>query len=382
MRNVKSTYEKGLNKKKMKQVRINLGKVGLVFKNGDYKKVITEGVYWIGFFKNVIVYDLAQEFEASIALEILLKDEKLVKMIIVVEVKDNELVLVFENGNFKAVKTAGRYVYWKDLIERDFVKVDLTKAEITEKIDNSLFSKYELTKFIRVFEVAAYEKAVVLINDNYTKTVGGGIYRFWKNEDTIKISKVDMRQLQMEISGQELLTKDKATIRVNFDMQYKVIDVEKALLENKDFEKQLYVIMQLALRAFIGNFTLDEMLERKDMIAEAVFNEVKTTVEKLGVKVLNCGIRDVILTGEMKEIMNQVLVAQKRAQANIITRREETASTRNLLNTAKLMEDNEMLFKLKEMEYVEKIADKVGEISVSGNGNMVKQLKEIFSVNK
>jgi len=73
------------------------------------------------------------------------------------------------------------------------------------------------------------------------------------------------------------------------------------------------------------------------------------------------------------------LIAQKKAQANVITRREETASTRSLLNTAKLMEDNTMLFKLKEMEYVEKIADKIGEISVSGSGNIVEQLKTIFT---
>ncbi len=97
---------------------------------------------------------------------------------------------------------------------------------------------------------------------------------------------------------------------------------------------------------------------------------------------MNAGVRDVILTGEMKQIMNQVLVAQKKAQANIIKRREETASTRSLLNTAKLMEENDMLFKLKEMEYVEKIAEKVGEITVNRNGNMVKQLREIFAVNK
>ncbi len=57
-------------------------------------------------------------------------------------------------------------------------------------------------------------------------------------------------------------------------------------------------------------------------------------------------------------------------------------STRSLLNTAKLMEDNTMLFKLKEMEYVEKIADKIGEITVAGNGNVIEQLKDIFSVNK
>ena len=76
--------------------------------------------------------------------------------------------------------------------------------------------------------------------------------------------------------------------------------------------------------------------------------------------------------------MNQVLIAQKRAQANTITRREETASTRSLLNTAKLMEDNEMLLKLKEMEYVERIADKINTISVSGGAQVVDQLKQIF----
>lgn len=80
----------------------------------------------------------------------------------------------------------------------------------------------------------------------------------------------------------------------------------------------------------------------------------------MAVTALNCGIRDVILTGEMKDIMNQGLVAQKKVQANVIARREETASTRSLLNTAKLIEENDMLYKLKEMEYVEKITDKIG----------------------
>ena len=77
--------------------------------------------------------------------------------------------------------------------------------------------------------------------------------------------------------------------------------------------------------------------------------------------------------------MNQVLVAEKRAQANTIMRREETASTRSLLNTAKLMEENAMLWKLKEMEYVEKIAEKISTISVNGNGKLVEQLKELFT---
>jgi hypothetical protein len=366
----------------MKRVRINAGKVGLVFKGGDYQKVIAQGKHWLFLNQNVVMYDLTQEFRTSVALEILLKDEVLANMLELIEVEDNELVLVYENNNFKTTLQAGRYVYWKGLVDRKFKRVDVSKIDITENIEKSLFRNYELSKYIRVFEVAAYEKAVLLVNDVYTKTLTGGTYRFWRNDTTIKIAKADTRQLQMEIAGQELLTKDKANIRINFFTQYKVTNIEKALLENKDFEKQLYILMQLALRTYVGTYTLDELLEKKENIATAVFDQVSKEAGQLGVKVINCGIRDVILTGDMKEIMNQVLVAQKRAQANIITRREETASTRSLLNTAKLMEDNEMLFKLKEMEYVEKIADKIGEITVSGNGNIVKQLKDIFTVNK
>ena len=105
---------------------------------------------------------------------------------------------------------------------------------------------------------------------------------------------------------------------------------------------------------------------------------LKDKAFNLGVEVKDCGVRDIILPGEMKEIMNQVLVAQKKAEANVIMRREETASTRSLLNTAKLMEENSMLFKLKEMEYVEKIADKINSISLSGGNQIVDQLKDIF----
>jgi hypothetical protein len=167
-------------------------------------------------------------------------------------------------------------------------------------------------------------------------------------------------------------------LRVNAYAQYRVADVEKALLQNKDYERQLYVSFQLALREYIGTMTLDELLEKKETIAPFILKAVTGNAKALGVDVIGFGIRDIILPGDVKEIMNQVLVAEKKAQANIIMRREETASTRSLLNTAKLMEDNAMLFKLKEMEYVEKIADKINSISVSGNGVLIDQLKQIF----
>ena len=145
-----------------------------------------------------------------------------------------------------------------------------------------------MSKYIRTFEVAAYEKAVLLIDDVYEKTLSAGTYRFWRNDTTIKIAKADLRQLQLEIAGQELLTKDKAAIRINFYTQYKVSNIERALLENKDYEKQLYIAMQLALRAYIGSFTLDELLERKENIAEAVFEDVKSEALKIRSYCIEC----------------------------------------------------------------------------------------------
>ncbi|MBL6448480.1 slipin family protein [Fulvivirga sp. 29W222] len=363
----------------MKRIRINVGKIGLIFKNGDYRRVVTEGNYWITPFETVVQYDLSKPFYPSIELNLLLRDSELARHLQIVDVGDNEIVLQYEDANFKAVLTPGKYAFWKGVVEYSFVKADLSKIEITEAIDLLAIKRRELVPFVRVCKVESFENGVLFVDNKAEKVLGPGEYYFWKNAKEVSVSKVDLRQLQLEVSGQEILTRDKAALRVNFYAQYKVTDVTKAVVENKDFQKQLYVFMQFALREYIGTLTLDELLESKETISEHVMNSLKDKAEGLGVVIKGCGVRDIILPGDMKEIMNQVLIAQKKAQANVITRREETASTRSLLNTAKLMEENEMLFKLKEMEYVEKIAEKIGEITVSGNDQVINQLKRIFT---
>lgn len=366
----------------MKRIRINIGKVGLVFRKGDYQRVITAGTWWITPFEDVVQYDMTKPFHSALSLNIFLRDEVLAGMLTVVEVQDNEIALQFEDNKFKTVLTAGKYAFWNGIIEYSFVKADLSKVEITEKIEKAVLERREVLPYIRVYVVESFERGVLYIDGKFEKILANGTYFFWKNSTPVKVDKVDLRQLQLELAGQEILTKDKAALRVNFVAQYKVVDIEKAMIVNKDFEKQLYTLIQLALREFIGTFTLDELLERKESVSEHVMKSLANKADALGVKVMDCGVRDIILPGEVKDIMNQVLVAQKQAQANVIMRREETASTRSLLNTAQLMESNEMLFKLKEMEYVEKIAEKIGQITVSGNGQVLDQLKSIFTPSK
>ena len=364
---------------KMKRIRINQGKVGLVFRNGDYKTVIKAGIHWVSLFDTVVEYDMARPFYAPRELNLLLQDHRLAEMLDVIEVSDQEIAMRFEGKNFKEVLTPGRYTFWKGLIDNRFVKADLTKIEITEEIDLMVKRRRELVPYIRVCKIENYEKAILMVNGEFYAQLDPGDYYFWKNEIPLALLRADMRQLQMEVSGQEILTRDKAALRINFYGQYRVTDIVQALVENKDYQKQLYVLMQLALREYIGQYTLDELLEEKTSIADYVKEVLRSKAKDLGIEIRDCGVKDIILPGEVKNIMNQVLVAQKQAQANVITRREETASTRSLLNTAKLMEDNEMLFRLKEMEYVEKIADKINSITLSGGSQVLDQLKETFS---
>jgi SPFH domain / Band 7 family len=367
----------------MKKVKINAYQAALVFKNGGYKKMLQPGNYWLWFNETAIVYDITKPFTASIELNILLQDAELANALQIIEVSDNEIVLQYRDGLLKQVLTAGRYAFWKNVINNyEFIKADVSKIDITENISRAVLQNKLVAPYVRTYTVENFEKAVLFIDGKYVQTLPAGVYYWWKNNVTILVGKADTRMQQIEINGQEILTKDKAALRINGYAQYKVADIEKALLQNKDYERQLYVAFQLALREYIGGLAFDELLEKKETIVPFILEAVKIAAENLGVEVNGFGIRDIILPGDVKDIMNKVLVAEKNAQANSIMRREETASTRSLLNTAKLMEDNTMLWKLKEMEYVEKIADKISNISVSGNGALIEQLKQIFVAQK
>ena len=271
----------------MKRVRTSVGKAGLIISNGNYKKAVKAGVYWLWPWKEMREYDMAKPFVPPVDLNILLADVKLAEMLIVVDVKDNEIALQYEHDNFKAVLTPGRYAFWKGVVNYKFMMADLSKIEITEDIGLNTLVKPALLQYVRVYTVESYEKGLLMIDGKFAKVLGNGVYFFWKNPIAVSVLKADMRQLQLEISGQEMLTKDKAALRVNFYTQYKITDIEKALLGSKDYEKQLYILMQLALREFIGMLSLDELLEKKEAIAEYVMGALKERAAGLGVEVRN-----------------------------------------------------------------------------------------------
>ena len=203
------------------------------------------------------------------------------------------------------------------------------------------------------------ETGLLYIDGRYTQQLESGTYDYWVYAHEVSCKVFNLKIQQLEISGQEILTADKVGIRMNLLCGYRITDPLSLVQKTEGSAKLLYAKIQLLTREYVGRHRLDELLAQQEAYC---------------VEILDVGIKDIILPGEIRDIMNTVLVAEKKAQANVIMRREEVASTRSLLNTAKLMEENQILYRLKELEYLERICDKVGSISVSGAGNLLEQL--------
>ena len=363
----------------MRRITVKAYEKALVFKDGKLIQVFSPGKHWIySWGYTVQKYDVTELFYHEVELDLLLQNPDFEAEVDVYAVKDNEIMIQYKDGNYHRVLTPGRYCYWKDGINYTYDKVDLNDMEVSPDISRKVLQLPSVRSYITVHVVESYEKGLLYVDGTLEREMGPGVYYFWKGDRLAVIKRVDLRTQQVEISGQELLTKDKAAIRLNVLATYRVKDLILAIDKTKDFAKQIYTLVQMGLREYVGQYSLDELLAKKSAAGPYILEFVSAKAKDMGVDVESCGIRDIILPGDVKEIMSQVLIAEKKAQANVIMRREETASTRSLLNTAKLMEDNEMLFRLKEMEYIEKISEKIGEITVNGGGQVMDQIRSLL----
>lgn len=357
-------------------------KGGLGFKRGEYLRMLKPGKHSISPWHQVELHDIFDPFRPKRDLSLFLHDQELVDELHVVEVKDHEIVARFADGLYKELLPPGKYAFWKGPKLQTFVPIDLSKPEIDASFAKALFLRPEIQRFLYAFTVESHEKGLLFFNRELQMLLEPGDYFFWKGTTPVSVIKADMRQLQLDMAGQEIMTKDKIMLRVNFVCQYRINDPVKALNTIKNYEEQLYILMQLALREFIGAFTLDEILERKESISAQVVTAIKGKTSDMGIDLLSAGVKDIILPGDVKDIINQVLIAEKKAQANVIMRREETASTRSLLNTAKIMDENKTLYRLKELEYIERISEKISSITLSSGGQIIDQLRQAFQATK
>lgn len=362
------------------KIIINENKRGFLFKNGKYIRMLDPGKHFMlgGDYKvEEVAVDSYPISVENCSLDTLLRDSALSSQLVVTEVADETIVLHYIDGRLRRALTSGRYAFWNIDQKHEFHTLDIRESTKPIDLPATLFEKIYDSLYKRV-EVLYYQKGRLSIGGKFIRLLEPGTYFFWNTGAKIDVSLVDTRLLQMNIQGQEMLTQDKVAVRINFVCRYRIEDFVKVMTEIDDYEEQIRVLGQLALREYIGRSRLDELLENKEDLANFVLSQLKEREKKCFVTFFDAGVKDMILPGEVRDIMNTVLIAEKRAQANVITRREEVASTRSLLNTAKLMEENPTLLHLKEMECLEKICENVGNITVSGSGDLLGQLAGIM----
>ena len=204
------------------------------------------------------------------------------------------------------------------------------------------------------------------------QTLEPGRYAFWKSISNTRVVEVDTRERMVDVTGQELMTSENVTLRLNAVVAYKITDAWKAVKSTQDVQQSLYREAQLVLREMVGTRGLDELLANKQSIAAEAMAQLQQRVLEFGVEIASVGIRDVILPGEMKELLNQVTQARKAAEANLISRREETAAIRSQANTAKLLDANPTLMRLRELEVLEKVASSSNLRVALGSGESLK----------
>lgn len=231
--------------------------------------------------------------------------------------------------------------------------------------------------------VDASQAGLLFVDGVLTERLPPGRHAFWSVGRTVRIQLIDLRPNPIEVTAQEILTKDRVGIRVTLTAFARIVDPEKAALTTADVNATLYRLIQFAIREAVAARTLDEILAARDTIDREVRGYVTERAAALGAEVGEIGVKDVILPGDVRELLNKVVEAERVAKANIIRRQEETAATRSLLNTAKLMENNPLLLRLKELEALEKLVEKVGRIDLhtgAGAGGFDALLSNLYKL--
>ncbi len=364
-----------------KKITIRKGQLGLLSRQGDYYQVLNTGEHRLPWFNTpdvLVINTDGSEIPEALA-EYLRRFQPtwVEQYCVVADLTDTEAGALYVNGVLQEIlPPATRRLYWQadealKLVQMDtrqvLVPVDVMNAVLQPRRSGAVKGR----EAILTVQVPAWHVGVLKIDGETQALLPPGLTAYWKVNHLIEAEVVDTRLQVLEVGGQEILTKDKVNLRLNLAANWRYSDVLLAFGQLTKPLDHLYRELQFALREAVGTRTLDELLEDKQVIDEVVNAQVKARMTPFGIEVASLGVKDIVLPGDMKAILSQLVEAEKSAQANVIRRREETAATRSLLNTAKVMENNPVALRLKELETLERVAERIDKISVFGGLDQV-----------
>jgi len=199
----------------------------------------------------------------------------------VVRLGDFEVALVFFDGNLgRVLEPRSINAFWKDAADlrvevlniKDDFEIDSKYVRLLRNATNSQL-RADVVKAISVVEVPNTSKGLLYIDGQLVDELDAGVKAFWKFHRKVLIDYVDTRVRVQEVSGQEILTKDKVSLRVNLTAQYRINEPKLAKTRLSDVSDFLYKELQLVLRETIGTRTLDTLLSNKGELDQSVFKQ-------------------------------------------------------------------------------------------------------------
>ena len=364
-----------------KKITIRKGQLGLLSRQGDYYQVLDAGEHRLPWFNTpdvLVINTDGSEIPEALA-EYLRRFQPtwVEQYCVVADLTDTEAGALYVNGVLQEILPPGtRRLYWRAEEALKLVRMDTRQVSVPVEVMNAVLQPrrngtVKGREAILTVQVPAWHVGVLKIDGETQTLLPPGLTAYWKVNHLIEAEVVDTRLQVLEVGGQEILTKDKVNLRLNLAANWRYGDVLLAFGQLTKPLDHLYRELQFALREAVGTRTLDELLEDKQVIDEVVSAQVKARMMPFGIEVASLGVKDIVLPGDMKAILSQLVEAEKSAQANVIRRREETAATRSLLNTAKVMENNPVALRLKELETLERVAERIDKISVFGGLDQV-----------
>ncbi|KAA3633534.1 MAG: slipin family protein [Calditrichaeota bacterium] len=343
----------------VRRVKVRQYEKGLLFHDKVLTKVLNEGVFWIWgrlFSVRVQKYSTVTARINHPEIETMIKSGLLNQYTETVKLQDAQIALVWIDGILTDVLRSGTHAYWNEFHEVRIEVLDITKDEIVHPKISSIVQELTFLELVYVYNVQEGTEGVLLVDGKIHKILTPGQHLFWKSCGEQRLLIVDKREQTLEICGQELLTLDKVTLRINALITLKVKDTLRAVSRSEDYLQSLYKEAQLIVREVIGQQELESLLTEKEKISGQLNQLLVESTTESGIDIKSLKIKDIILPGDMRELMNKVVEARKTSEANLIIRREETASLRSQLNSAKILESSPVLMKLRELEVLERIA--------------------------
>lgn len=277
--------------------------------------------------------------------------------------------ILYRDGRPRRFLRPGQHRFWTvdPSVELRVVSIDDPVPEMTDELA-AVIPHGEIVEA----QVNQYQRGLKYVQGKFDELLGPGRHAFWSHPASrVSVQLIDARLQQVTIAGQELMTRDKVTLRLTLTAEFAPADPPTSVHTVVDVQASIYLLVQLAARDYVAGVTLDELLEGRDQMTRAMEATVVPKAAEMGVEVRNVGVKDVVLPGEMKQLLNRVIEAEKEAAANVILRREEAAATRQMANTAKIMADNPVLMKLKELEALKDMSAQIDELKlIVGAGDL------------